>query len=330
MADENLIARVDVAVTAVDRGPDQTSTLTVDDAIVSGDPDGARWVAARMSELLTLIGGRQPQREAEDPLLSDAFFGLSPVLEAWRTVIPSAAALHPLYGPTETLADGTPLDEVASRIFTHTLDGRGIRSRGAVLAWLLEHEYRERVAGTWASLACGAGVPVCRGAAGLRAADGPTEILLLDRDRSALDLTLSVATREGVDGLIRPIAADVLDVEAVHRAVEPGSCAVVECLGFFEYLPTNPPAGWIGAADFLSIAWALVKPGGVLLFANMLDTHPELPFTMHAVRWPYIVPRSVEDVREVVSMAGLERDALEVWLPDDGVYAVYALTKAER
>jgi len=290
MTDENVLAPADVTVGDIVRGPDRTSTLRIDDAIVAGDPEGARWVDARMSELLRLIDDRHPRREVEDPEIAEAFFGLSPVLSAWRQVIPSAAALHPLYAPKKTLADGTPLDEVATRIFTHTLDGRGIRSRGAVLAWLLGQEYRERASGTWASLACGAGAPVCRGAAALNNGSEVAQILLLDRDRTALDLTLSVARREGVERLIQPVEVDVLDRPAVQKAVGIQSCSVVECLGFFEYLPTDPPQDWIGAAEFLSTAWSLVAPGGVLLFANMLDSHPELPFT--AARRPLAVHRA--------------------------------------
>lgn len=82
------------------------------------------------------------------------------------------------------------------------------------------------------------------------------------------------------------------------------------------------------AVTFLRHAYTLVKPGGVLVVANMLDTHPQLGMTLNVVQWPWIHPRSVATMLTLLVSAGLDAPA-RVIEPNDGVYAVFCITKPD-
>lgn len=305
-------------------GVDGVRTVEIRDPLVEADPEGAQVWAELLSAILQRVREVGPSREVEDPTISRMLYGLSPVMDAWRQTIPSAAALHPLYEPLGTLGSGEAIDLPASTAFIHGKDGRGIRSRGAVLTALLAEESGD---GRWASLACGAARPTCEAVAVVRSQGQDVRAAVLDWDDSALDLARRTATEFGVAEHVETHRVNVLKAARVQEVVPPGSCSAVECLGFFEYLPVRETEGRVDAVAFLSLAYSLVAPGGQLVFANMLDTHPELPFTLHAVRWPMIVPRSLEEILEIVDLAGIERSAVELWLPEDGVYAVLSVRR---
>jgi hypothetical protein len=113
----------------------------------------------------------------------------------------------------------------------------------------------------------------------------------------------------------------------------------VEILGLFEYLK---PEDWhyryqkvfikgkkklAGAKSFLAAAFSYVAPGGSLILGNMLNSHPHLDFTLHVVEWPHIQPRSIDEVVEIIQGSGIGSNeyGLDIYVPDDGVYAVYVL-----
>jgi hypothetical protein len=81
-----------------------------------------------------------------------------------------------------------------------------------------------------------------------------------------------------------------------------------------------------GAVTFLRNAFDCVRPGGVLVVGNMLDSHPELGLTINVIQWPHIQPRSIDEMLGIFATAGLAGH-VDVHLPVDGVYAVYAIHK---
>lgn len=85
-------------------------------------------------------------------------------------------------------------------------------------------------------------------------------------------------------------------------------------------------SGKAGAVTFVRNAFACVRPGGMLITGNMLDTHPQLGFTMDVIQWPHIQPRSTAEMLDIFEAAGI-RGHVDVHLPSDGVYAVYVLRK---
>lgn len=111
----------------------------------------------------------------------------------------------------------------------------------------------------------------------------------------------------------------------------------VDAVGILEYLQ---PDDWIytyrgvittrrkqaGVVTFLRSAFECVKPDGTLIVGNMLDTHPQLSFTMDVVQWTHIQPRSIQQMLAIFAAAGLT-EHVDVYLPSDGVYAIYAVHK---
>ncbi|NQX25988.1 hypothetical protein HQQ81_01300 [Microbacteriaceae bacterium VKM Ac-2854] len=256
---------------------------------------------------------------------------------AWLDLIPSAAALDVVYDPTSAaLPNGVVLDDESRLWFANVADGVGIRSRAHVLAGILRAESL-RVTGRrqrWLSLGSGAIHPVI-GVLGAIRAEAATvpELTLRDLDREALSLARDYAYRAGVSAQLRIRRANVLR----RRPVTPGRADVVEAVGLLEYLKPHDwalrAAGFVrprrrlaGAVTFLRNAYELVAPGGVLVVGNMLDTHPQLGFTLDVVQWPHIQPRSVAQMRALFAAAGIAGE-IEVTLPSDGVYAVYTIRR---
>ena len=73
----------------------------------------------------------------------------------------------------------------------------------------------------------------------------------------------------------------------------------------------------------------MVRPGGILVLGNMLDTPPQLAFTLDVIQWPHINPRSINEMAQIFGEAGLD-GKLDVYCPDDGAYAIYQLRKPEK
>lgn len=267
----------------------------------------------------------------------------------WRRKVPSAAALEPAYyPPIDKLQGGDKVTPDVRMWLSNLYDGRGLRSRAEVMkdiiieeAMSCEHQQK------WASLACGAAQPVYRSMTEIRAQGGITpHVTLVDNDPNALRLADRYAEEFGLQanattakknilhmkGLVRPtlfdFAAQALGGRTKMRAEE---YDVVDAVGILEYLPDQESWPYhnltmAGAPTFLKHAYEIVKPGGVLVVGNMLDTHPQLGFTLNVVQWPYIQPRSIDQMRGIIADAGIDGE-LDVSLPDDGVYALYTMRK---
>ena len=73
---------------------------------------------------------------------------------------------------------------------------------------------------------------------------------------------------------------------------------MVEALGIVEYFPGRIAVG------FLTQAMARVKPGGMLLFGNMLSSRPQLAFNRKVVSWPGLFPREIEEMTRLAERCG--------------------------
>ncbi len=274
-----------------------------------------------------------------------------PLFAAWMASVPTAAALDPLYDPEAVaLPSGEPIDEDAREWFRNIADARGIRSRAAVMCQVLEQQALEEVdrPRRWLSLACGAAQPVFRSLAAVDAHGGRLpDVTLVDLDRSALALAAGYAAARVPKASVRLTRSNVL----ARRGLGPRWCIpagwpaapwreafdAVDAVGLLEYLKADD---WrytyrgiitsrrtmAGAVTFLRNAWDCVRPGGLLLLGNMLDTHPQLGFTLNVIQWPHIQPRSVSTMLDLFRRAGLD-GTVEVIRPTDGVYAVYVVRK---
>ena len=280
-----------------------------------------------------------------------------PGVEDWLELIPTASALDLLYNPSiEQLANGKPVSPVVRDWACNILDAHGIRSRGEIVQDILTKQVIDQgspsaMGQQWVSLACGAAQPVCHALRHIKESGNPTpRVTLVDLDRSALRAAQTYAQTMEVGqftnvrcmNILRPqgVVSPEVDMQtnvaarALRRRVDLEAAAydAVDAVGILEYVPEvlsdeGPTALQVDAATFLAHAAQLVKPGGLLLVGNMRDTHPQLGFTLNVVQWPHIQPRSIETMQRIAGAAGLGDWRVDVYCPDDGVYALYAMRR---
>lgn len=299
--------------------------------------------------------GRQRTRIDDTNPATRELIARVPGVEDWLELIPTASALDLLYDPSiEQLANGKPVSPEVRDWACNILDAQGIRSRGEIVqAILARHVIDQASLGAteqqWVSLACGAAQPVCHALRHIKESGHVMpQVTLVDLDRSALKAAKMYAQAKEVGqfthvlcmNILRPqgVALSVLDAQAnvatqaLRRQVglEAAAYDAVDAVGILEYVPEalsdeSPTALQVNAATFLAHAAQLVKPGGLLLVGNMRDTHPQLGFTLNVVQWPHIQPRSIETMQRIARAAGLGDWRVDVYCPNDGVYALYAM-----
>lgn len=301
--------------------------------------------------------GRQRTRIDDTNPATCELIARVPGVEDWLELIPTAAALDLLYDPSiEQLANGKPVSPVVRDWACNILDAHGIRSRGEIVQDILARHIIDQASlgaaeQQWVSLACGAAQPVCHALRHIKESGNPTpRVTLVDLDRSALRAAQTYAQTMEVGqftnvrcmNILRPqgVVSPEVDMQtnvaarALRRRVDLEAAAydAVDAVGILEYVPEvlsdeGPTALQVDAATFLAHAAQLVKPGGLLLVGNMRDTHPQLGFTLNVVQWPHIQPRSIETMQRIAGAAGLGDWRVDVYCPDDGVYALYAMRR---
>lgn len=278
-----------------------------------------------------------------------------PGVENWLELIPTAAALDLLYDPSiDQLANGKPVSPEVRDWACNILDAQGIRSRGKIVQDILaRHGIDQASLGAaeqqWVSLACGAAQPVSHALRHIKdSGHAIPQVTLVDLDRSALRAAKAYAQAMEVEQSTDILRMNILRAQGValptvdaqtnvaaqvlrrQVGLEAAAYDAVDAVGILEYVPEtlsdeSPAALQVDAATFLAHAAQLVKPGGLLLVGNMRDTHPQLGFTLNVVQWPHIQPRSIETMQRIVTAAGLGDWRVDVYCPDDGVYALYAM-----
>ena len=106
-----------------------------------------------------------------------------------------------------------------------------------------------------------------------------------------------------------------------HEALQPGSTDVADLLGITEYFDEK------SATKLLTKAYELVRPGGVMIFGNMLDTHPTLLFNQRIVEWPGVIVRSLDDLVSIAETVAADGVAPKIYIPDDKIYGVVEIAK---
>ena len=261
------------------------------------------------------------------------WFYRSAAMREWRReLVPGASALYPVQRPTDPrLPSGAPIDALARSIFTDCLDSIGIRTRAQVLREVVQQAARaapEPPRGTvqraaWVSLACGAAVPVLDAVATLEDTPGADPHLhLVDLDPAALVFARELATARGlVEGadfslLERDLVTGVVARDSLVDELGEASASVVDAVGIFEYFRDA------ACVRLLRNAYRLLRPGGVLVVANMLSDRRELQMNQRGIGWPRLFPRSSDQLVELVRLAGLPLARTTVSIPTDGIYAV--------
>lgn len=266
----------------------------------------------------------------------------------WLSMVPTAAALEPMYNPYQAvMPNGSPIGPRARQIFANMLDAQGLRSRAAALRKIAVADSMQRDRPSqWLSLACGAAETMLSAADQVRTENYLTPTVdLLDYDPRALRLARRHADQRSLTSAYTR-RFNVLNRKGLSaggafgfKPIIEGSYDLVEAVGLLEYLKADdwsyryskvissrrPMAG---ARTFLANAWRMVRPGGVLVVANMLPSHPQIGFTLNVIQWPHIQPRTAEQMRVLLDDAGVY-GRLTTLLPEDGVYGIYMIRKPD-
>ena len=261
----------------------------------------------------------------------------SDAMAAWMRLIPSARALLYLADPwgDESVVDvdgGTVrVDDAARLSWSMSIDAIGIRSRAAVMADLVAR--RAVQVGSpggaglrWLSVACGTALPAFQAAC---AAGIAPDMLLIDIDRDALGMAVSLAGSVGFAGRLSTKRTNIFrrsSMDKLHREllVSGGLVKMIDMLGIFEY--TGPNLG-VDPVGFLQSVWECLAPGGYLVTGQMRADRPRPDFTTGVVQWPYVELRTPDDFMAIIEAAGIDRNRVELHLPEDGVYMIAGITK---
>lgn len=222
-----------------------------------------------------------------------------------------------------------PISDHSRKIWGGSLDGRGVRTRayeavGEVVRHFSNEEGRiDRKDLKIASFACGAAGPISELVGLIQDFGGDvTEANLVDMDPMAIATAVSV---------MKPIA-DALKVHKqdltrkdVTEYIAPESIDVADLLGLFEYFPDRLAVG------LLKRVKEVMKPGGVIVFGNMVDSREELKFFNKVVKWPKLYGRSIEHTYGLIEQAGFDVGGVSARNPGrEGVYTVYTIRIPEK
>lgn len=217
----------------------------------------------------------------------------------------------------------------------------------------------------WLSIASGAAQPLLHAAQEVEYRYGQSpDMTLVDLSTEALEDAQEYAQGLGLEANLKVERMNVLRRQGLDERIGFGEVAVhrvfnrqdreklsrqklvkegydvVEAIGITEYMK---PDDWTyryhgvvnlktiqaGARTFLKNSYRMVKPGGDLIVGNMLDTHPQLGFTLNTIQWPHIQPRSIDEMMELFDEAGLDAER-DVYVPADADNRVYALYKIHK
>ena len=278
----------------------------------------------------------------------------------WHSLVPTAGALDPIYRPNiTTLPNGKELTPEVRSWLHNIHDAIGIRSRAAQMENIIIDEVLRdpRPEGhQWVSLASGAAQPVFESMNRISESGARVpNVTLVDYDKKALALASKLADEQSHGANVQTKRVNILNKSGIvsrreqfgffrnalssASKLQPENYDMVDAVGILEYLKEDDweysyngvistKKKMAGARNFLTNAFELVRPGGLLVVGNMRDTHPQLGFTLNTIQWPHIQPRSIEDMVRICNEAGLEGQ-LDVYCPQDGVYAIYAIRKPE-
>lgn len=242
----------------------------------------------------------------------------------WRdNLVPTAAALYPLQRLDDAgrLFPGGVVDDYAMDIFTNHEDGVAIRSRGTIYKNIITKALTEIPSYeiTAVALGAGAGVPNVDATTSVRSQLGKRiSWKMYDTSYSALELAHEIAHEAGIP------KDDIDTVRADYRKafrLDSESVDIADMLGLMEYLSRERCVEAMGELH------RLLKPGGVMVVSNMLDSRPHKDFYQRGIQWPGVKPRSIDDLVNMVAEAGIDTEQLVVTTAEDGIYAVLEVHK---
>ena len=247
---------------------------------------------------------------------------LTPAMRAWANYMPGGFATYHVHNPERLqIKNGKKLDLITKNLFRHSYDGQGLRSRSYAMAWWLHEHLHEKTNGIrWASIACGTGQPTFDASSIFV---HPTHYLLIDSDTKALDFAQKLAESYDIDKsqlTVRELNV-IKQRDDLTDELQLFAPDCIDAMGLLEYLTDED------AVELLAHLYEQLPKGGLLVFTNMLHTHPHLDVHKRALCWPGVNVREEKEVLALLKKAGVPADTTTILLPDDGVYGVYGVRK---
>lgn len=249
---------------------------------------------------------------------------LPPSVRDWSKYMPGGMATQPVHNPeVKTLPSGTNIDFMTRRLFRHSIDAIGLRSRAYIMTWRINTAL-ETLDGpvSWLSLAAGSGQPAYD-ALDIVGAHKFRSVVITDDDVETLSFACKLAKEQGMLAKTNLYfeQLDVFDEKAFQKLFKTHKPSVVDAMGLFEYLE---PAQ---AATLLSRVYSELPQSGVFIFTNMSPNNPHLDLHKRGLGWPGVIPRSVKAMAAILAKSTIPKNAVEVYRASDNVYNVYQVTK---
>lgn len=243
-------------------------------------------------------------------------------IRAWRQHMPGGFATYAVHNPEHRrLSSGEKVDVITRRLFRHSADGIGLRSRAYAMSWwVYEHfattNVRQNARIRWLSIASGTGQPTFD--AGELYEQQP-EYFLSDLSDTAMQFSRELAEARGLEmAHVHTIRSDITNRTSLESLLREAKPDVIDMMGLVEYLDD---------VTIVRVLRILKKHHrGLVCFTNMRPEHPQLQTHQRGLGWPGITVRSVDTMLALISRAGISLDTVDVLLPDDKVYAVYCLS----
>ncbi|MBH1955991.1 class I SAM-dependent methyltransferase [Candidatus Saccharibacteria bacterium] len=241
-----------------------------------------------------------------------------PALRAWAAYMPGGFATFHVHNPDrKKLRSGKKIDYITRNLFRHSSDAIGLRSRAYAMSWYLQGIYKDEAKLRWMSIACGSGQPTFDAA---RLFDGEKNFYLCDIDKNALALADELAHEYGIaKSSVHLIEHDLKRPGVLEALVVDAQPQIIEAMGLFEYLDEGE------AVEMLRKIRGTMSKGGSFVFSNMHADHPQLQVHKRGLGWPGVLPRTSDQVKDLIEKAGFGPNQLTILLPDDNVYAVYCI-----
>lgn len=247
---------------------------------------------------------------------------LAPAMRAWAEYMPGGFATYHVHNPERLqVKNGKKLDYITKMLFRHSYDGQGLRSRSYAMAWWLHEHLSEKTNGIrWASIACGTGQPTFDASSIFT---HPTHYLLIDTDENALAFAEKLSKSYNIEKsqlTVRNLNV-IKQRDDLADELQLFAPDCIDAMGLLEYLTDED------AVNLLQHLYQQLPKGGLLVFTNMLHSHPHLDVHKRALCWPGVNVRAEKEVLALLKKAGVPAATTTVLLPDDGVYGVYGVQK---
>ena len=133
-------------------------------------------------------------------------------------------------------------------------------------------------------------------------------LTLIDRDPMALAAAHVVSCGRLPGATVRPVIA----------ARGAAAALAGQARGGFDVIDLRGALGTLhdaGGAALLRAARAALRPGGVIVAANMLARRPQQTFLDHVLRWPAVMQRSPAQLARVIADAGFDARQVSLAIP---------------